>query len=315
MTMFTLVQLEYITALDTYRHFATAAEKCFVTQPTLSMQIKKMEDYLGVMIFDRSKQPVVPTDIGSIIINQAREILKESQKIPQMISLFQNEIEGELKIGIIPTLAPYLLPFFISDFRKKYPKVQIKIKELLTDEIVKNLEKDILDVGVLVTPLHNEHILERTLFYEEIKVYTHIDHPLASEEKISVDKISSPEIWLLKEGHCFHNQVINICDFQEKNGQHLPFDYQSNSLETLKKLVDLEGGFTLLPELAAQDLPVEHQNQLKQIADFAPLREVSLVYARNFVKPILIEKLYQNIVDKIPNNMKNQERGKVVEWK
>lgn len=313
--MFTLVQLEYITALDTYRHFATAAEKCFVTQPTLSMQIKKMEEYLGIMIFDRSKQPVVPTDIGSIIINQAREILKESQKIPQMISLFQNEIEGELKIGVIPTLAPYLLPFFISDFRKKYPKVQIKIKELLTEEIIKYLEKDLLDVGLLVTPLNNEHILERPLFYEEIKVYTNTNHPLATEENVSIDKISSPEIWLLKEGHCFHNQVVNICDFQDKNGHHLPFDYQSNSLETLKKLVDLEGGFTLLPELAAQDLPIEQHNQLKKITDFTPLREISLVYARNFVKPVLIEKLFQNIAEKIPNTMKAKDRGKIVEWK
>ena len=166
--MITLTQLEYIVAIDEYRHFATAAEKCFVTQPTLSMQIKKLEDELGVIIFDRSRQPVVPTDLGAKLIEQARMTLSATQRIKEIIQEEQQEVEGTLKIGIIPTLAPYLLLVFIGPYIRKYPAVKVEVEELVSEEIIRRLKRDILDVGLFVTPYHDEKIVERPVFYEEM---------------------------------------------------------------------------------------------------------------------------------------------------
>ena len=163
--MITLTQLEYIVAIDEYRHFATAAEKCFVTQPTLSMQIKKLEDELGVIIFDRSRQPVVPTDIGAKLIEQARTALSSTERIKEIIREEQQEVEGQLKIGIIPTLAPYLLPIFIGRYIRKYPSVKIEVEELVSEEIIRRLKHDLLDVGLFVTPYGDEKIVERPVFY------------------------------------------------------------------------------------------------------------------------------------------------------
>lgn len=189
--MITLTQLEYIVAIDEYRHFATAAEKCFVTQPTLSMQIKKLEDELGVIIFDRSRQPVVPTDLGAKLIEQARMTLSATQRIKEIIQEEQQEVEGTLKIGIIPTLAPYLLPVFIGPYIRKYPAVKVEVEELVSEEIIRRLKRDMLDVGLFVTPYHDEKIVERPVFYEEMLVYAHPDSELLKKKKSGM-KISLP---------------------------------------------------------------------------------------------------------------------------
>jgi LysR family hydrogen peroxide-inducible transcriptional activator len=205
--MISLIQLEYIVAVDTYRHFVTAAEKCFVTQPTLSMQVKKMEEELGVIIFDRTKQPVETTDIGIRIVEQARVILHESAKIRDIIQDHFDTVSGELKIGIIPSLAPYLLPLFIGSLAKKYPDLEIQVKELITDEVVEELKKGLIDVGIIVTPLKEEGILEKPLFYEGIKIYTNPQHSFIKQMEIDLNEIESPDIWLLSQGHCFRHQV------------------------------------------------------------------------------------------------------------
>ncbi|MEN7546770.1 LysR substrate-binding domain-containing protein [Rapidithrix thailandica] len=312
--MVTLVQLEYVIAVDTYRHFATAAEKCFVTQPTLSMQLKKLEEELGIIIFDRSKQPVIPTDIGKAVIKQARSVLSEVRKLHDTIDFFQQKISGELKIGIIPTLAPYLLPRFIGDFVKTYPDLKVHIKELLTEEIVEYLHKDLIDVGILVTPLHEDGIIAKPMFYEGIQVYPHPEHRFANQSQVNMAEIADPEIWLLNEGHCFRNQVLNLCSYLNLQQHSLPIEYASGSLDTLIKLVDKEGGFTLLPELAVEDLPINKRVQVKTFIDSFPLREVSLVYARSFVKEKLIGILEQAIQQSIPEPMLSANRGTLVEW-
>src|SRR5690554_4332705 len=180
--MITLTQLEYIVAVDTYRHFGKAAESCFITQPTLSMQIKKLEEDLEVIIFDRSKQPLIPTDVGQRIIEQARVVLKESEQITNIVKEHKHEVSGMLRIGIIPTLAPYLLPVFIGRYKKQYPNIHIKVVEKTTNEIIKLLQKDLIDVGIVVTPLKEEKIIEKPVFYEEMLVYVNPENELYHKE-------------------------------------------------------------------------------------------------------------------------------------
>jgi len=314
MLAITLTQLEYIIAVDTYRHFVTASEKCFVTQPTLSMQIKKLEDDLGVMIFDRTKQPIVPTEIGAKIIEQARITLSAGKKIPELIKENSNTVSGELTIGIIPSLAPYLLPRFIGSFTQKYPLVKVKIVELMTEEIIVQLKKDIIDVGILVTPLNEMGVLEKPLFYEKMVLYIHKDHPLAKKKVLKTTDIATPDLWLLSKGHCFRSQVMNLCSYQRSAQNELPFEYESGSLETLKKFVEKEGGFTLLPELAIDEQEKKSEIRIKQF-DVTPLREVSFAYTRNYSKKRLLELLETDIRKSIPKIMLTKERGNVVDWR
>ena len=312
--MITLTQLEYIVAIDEYRHFATAAEKCFVTQPTLSMQIKKLEDELGVIIFDRSRQPVVPTDLGAKLIEQARMTLSATQRIKEIIQEEQQEVEGTLKIGIIPTLAPYLLPVFIGPYIRKYPAV-VEVEELVSEEIIRRLKRDILDVGLFVTPYHDEKIVERPVFYEEMLVYAHPDCELLKKKEVGHEDIVTSDIWMLGNGHCFRNQVVNLCEMSASQHKNLPFEFESNSLETLMRIVDVEGGFTLIPELALQYMSPEKKKQVRSIANTKPLREVSVIYSRHFTKQRLITLLCDEIKSVVPAHMLKRDRGMIVEWK
>ena len=313
--MITLTQLEYIVAIDEYRHFATAAEKCFVTQPTLSMQIKKLEDELGVIIFDRSRQPVVPTDIGAKLIEQARTALSSTERIKEIIREEQQEVEGQLKIGIIPTLAPYLLPVFIGRYIRKYPSVKIEVEELVSEEIIRRLKHDLLDVGLFVTPYGDEKIVERPVFYEEMLIYAHPGHELLKQKEIRPKDIVTPEIWMLGEGHCFRSQVVNLCAMSGMQHNNLPFSFESNSLETLMRIVDVEGGFTLIPELALQYMPESKKSQVRAFAENKPLREVSVIYSRHYAKQKLISLLSEEIRSVVPVQMLKPERGNIVEWK
>ena len=313
--MITLTQLEYIVAIDEYRHFATAAEKCFVTQPTLSMQIKKLEDELGVIIFDRSRQPVVPTDLGAKLIEQARMTLSATQRIKEIIQEEQQEVEGTLKIGIIPTLAPYLLPVFIGPYIRKSPAVKVEVEELVSEEIIRRLKRDILDVGLFVTPYHDEKIVERPVFYEEMLVYAHPDCELLKKKEVGHEDIVTSDIWMLGNGHCFRNQVVNLCEMSASQHKNLPFEFESNSLETLMRIVDVEGGFTLIPELALQYMSPEKKKQVRSIANTKPLREVSVIYSRHFTKQRLITLLCDEIKSVVPAHMLKRDRGMIVEWK
>ena len=313
--MITLTQLEYIVAIDEYRNFATAAEKCFVTQPTLSMQIKKLEDELGVIIFDRSRQPVVPTDLGAKLIEQARMTLSATQRIKEIIQEEQQEVEGTLKIGIIPTLAPYLLPVFIGPYIRKYPAVKVEVEELVSEEIIRRLKRDILDVGLFVTPYHDEKIVERPVFYEEMLVYAHPDCELLKKKEVGHEDIVTSDIWMLGNGHCFRNQVVNLCEMSASQHKNLPFEFESNSLETLMRIVDVEGGFTLIPELALQYMSPEKKKQVRSIANTKPLREVSVIYSRHFTKQRLITLLCDEIKSVVPAHMLKRDRGMIVEWK
>ena len=313
--MITLTQLEYIVAVDTFRHFGRAAEHCFITQPTLSMQIKKLEEDLEVIIFDRSKQPMIPTDIGRRIIDQARIALQESGRINNIIKEHKNLISGELKIGIIPTLAPYLLPLFIGNYKRKYPNINIRIDELTTANIIDHLNRDLIDVGILVTPLKEDRISEKPLFYEEMLLYLNDNHPLASQTNIKLKDIATPELWLLSDGHCFRDQVINLCSFKGAENSALPFHFEAGSLETIMNIVDKEGGLTIIPELATINMSELRFEHVRTFIDTNPLREVSLVYSRHYAKHKLIELLGKEIITSMPEKMLKKNRGTVVEWR
>lgn len=309
----TLIQFEYIIAVDNYRHFGKAAESCFVTQPTLSMQIQKLEDQLGVQIFDRNKQPVVPTEIGKRIVEQARAVVEQARKVQEIVNDEKDELAGELRIGIIPTLSPYLLPLFIHGFMEKYPKVNVTVEELLTDQVVDKLRNEQLDIGIIVTPLVEPGMISVPLFYELFYAYVNHREKLYQKDILHIDDIPENELWLLNEGHCFRDQVLNVCHIYGEH--HGRFKYESGSLEALKKIVDKHGGLTLLPELATLDFDKTSQSKLKRFVNPEPVREVSLIVKKSFLKRKLIEALRKEILDSIPDYINVKKNGQVVKWR
>jgi LysR family hydrogen peroxide-inducible transcriptional activator len=309
----TLVQLEYIVALDSYRSFVSAAEKCFVTQPTLSMQVQKLEDTLGVKIFDRSKQPVVPTEIGIEIIEQARILLAESQKIKEIISDRQKELSGELKIGIIPTISPYLLPRIINRFIEKYPQVKLIVWEQTTEQIIQQVKLGMIDCGILSTPLHEASMLEIPVFYENFVAYASKSSRLFKKKSISPDDIDMEEIWVLNEGHCMREQVLNICQRRRSTKGFQHFEYNTGSVETLKRMVDQNSGATILPELALSDLSDKQLDKVRYFKSPEPVREVSIVIQKNYLKRRMIEALKTEILDFVPKRMRSKKKKDVME--
>ncbi|MFM7488517.1 MAG: LysR substrate-binding domain-containing protein [Cytophagales bacterium] len=307
----TLTQLEYIVALDTHRHFVAASDKCFVTQPTLSMQVQKLEDELGIKIFDRTKQPVIPTEIGEVIIAQARVTLREAQKIRQIINEQKDALAGELRIGIIPTLAPYLLPTLYQLMRQKYPHLNLIIKETITEDLIQELKGNRLDCGIIVTPLKDSAIKEEVLFYEELFVYVSKRNSLVDKKYILASEIDPNKLWLLEEGHCFRSQILNLCELRKSSGFH--FQYETGSIETLKRMVEKSDGFTILPELAVMEFSATQRKFVKKLREPNPAREVSLVTHRDHIKTKLIKTLRDEVITIVPKSMQRLSNKKVLE--
>jgi LysR family transcriptional regulator, hydrogen peroxide-inducible genes activator len=308
----TFVQLEYIVAIDNCRHFANAAAKCFITQPTLSMQVQKLEEELGIKIFDRARQPVVPTEAGAAIVEQARKILGEKNVIEEIIQQKKGVINGTLKIGIIPTLAPYLLPLFIQKFIRKYPLVKLVVTELTTELIVTSLKEGKIDVGILVTPIDEKAIKEQPLFYEEMIAYVSKNDKAYLKTYMLPKDIDPNHLWLLEEGHCFRSQILNLCELRKASVEGGHFDYEAGSIETLRRLVEQNDGITILPELATLDLTSKQLQSLRHFKQPAPMREVSIVTHRNFVKKRLIDLLKQAILDALPEKIKQNKARHII---
>lgn len=309
----TIQQLEYVLAVDKYRHFGNAAEACFVTQPTLSAQISKLEKELDVLIFDRSKMPVIPTEIGAQLILQAKRVVSESKGIYETVAQLKGDIGGMIKIGIIPTLAPYLLHLFVGGFLEKFPKVQLQVEEMVTEEVIKRLKNDELDLGIVVTPLGEQGILEKPMFYEKFYAYFSNDHPYLEKEAILAEELLQTDLWILQQGHCLRDQVLTICG--QSKFERMNFHYESGSLEGLKNMVDRYRGVTLLPELATLGLCNGQKNRLRPFKREQPFREVSIVLTRSFLKKKLVELLYQEIVAAIPVGMASMDQGEPVKPK
>lgn len=308
----TLQQLQYVVALDTHRHFVKAADSCFVAQPTLTLQVRKLEDEIGIKIFDRSKKPIEPTTMGSLIIKKAREIIVQMEGLKSLISDDKTSVEGSFRLGVIPTLAPYVLPLFLQEFLTLHPKINLQITELQTEMIVQQLKEGKIDIGLLVTPIEDQHIREVSLFHEPFVVFTSLAHELHEKQKISPIDLHKKGLWLLNQGHCFRNQVLNICDKKEEEAfQNLSFE--SGSIETLKNMVKSSFGFTLIPELAINSaLDAEY---IRRFIEPQPVREVGLVVHSSFTRDAVLEKLRQTIVNSLPNSVQKTDKFIRVKWK
>lgn len=311
----TITQLQYIIAVDTHRHFAKAAESCFVTQPTLSMQIHKLEEELGVTIFDRSRKPLQPTDIGKQILEQARIVINEEKRIEEIIQQHKGEIAGDFRLAIIPTVASTLLPRFLKCFISQYPKVNLEIEELQTKVILDRLKNGLLDAAILATPLNQDGILEKPLYYEPFMAYTPMDHRLYKEKFLDNSDLDPDDILLLHEGHCFRDSVINLCNkiFDEKKNKP-GVQLESGSFETLIKLSKQGFGMTLVPYLKAIELKnIEPEGTVKPFARPQPMREISIIHHRTHLKISIIEALAKCIQETIPEHMLKNDEGQVIE--
>jgi len=291
----TITQLQYVLAVAENKNFTQAAEKCFVTQPTLSMQIQKIEAELGVQIFDRSKKPIQLTEIGIKIVNQAKNIVNEAGRIRDIVDQQKGFIGGEFRLGIIPTIMPTLLPMFLSSFIKKYPKVKLIIEELNTEDIITKLNNGHLDAAIAATPLEEEKIKEVVLYYEPFVAYIPDNYKAVEKEEIVIDDLEIDDILLLQDGHCFRDGILNLCKNANKTKTGNSFQLESGSFETLIKLADEGLGTTLLPYLHTLDIKSLDKNKLRHFKDPKPAREVSLIYPKNELKIQIIDAL-RNVI-------------------
>ena len=290
----TITQLHYVLAIAEHKNFTKAADKCFVTQPTLSTQIQKLEDELGVLIFDRSKKPIELTEVGKKIVLQAKNIVNESDRIQDIVDQQKGFIGGEFKMGIIPTVMPTLLPMFLKAFIKKYPKVKLKIEELTTEDIITKINDGHLDAAIVSTPLENETIKERVLYYEPFVGYIPTNHRLSGKKKIDVDDLEIDDMLLLEDGHCFRDGVINLCKTFKKQTDE-SFQLESGSIETLIKLSNEGLGMTLLPYLHTLDINDKLKENLHYFNEPTPAREVSIIYHKSELKMQIIDALHNVI--------------------
>lgn len=309
----TLVQLEYIIAVDTYKSFILAAEKCFITQPTLSMQIQKLEISLGVKLFDRSKQPIVTTEVGKQIVKQARIVIAESNKVLEIISNLKEDLEGEIRIGIIPTVAPYLLPAVLGKIMKKYPKLHLQIWEFTTDKIIKQLKTGLLDCGILATPIQDEQLHTQAVYYESFVAYISKDNVLINKKTVSGSDLLTEKLWLLNEGHCMRTQVLNLCQRRNLLKPDHMLEYNTGSIETLKRMVDINGGVTILPQLSIFELSENEMNQVRFFKSPEPSREISIVTTKHFLKEKIINLLKEEITHAIPPNLLSNKKKEVLQ--
>jgi LysR family hydrogen peroxide-inducible transcriptional activator len=298
-------QLEYIVAVDNQRHFVQAAEHCNVTQPTLSMMIRKLEDELAIKIFDRTKQPIVPTGVGRQIIDQARVILRETGRLNEIAKHFNGDLSGELKIGIIPTIAPYLLPHFVQPFIETYPNIRLHVSEMITERIISELKIGNIDVGIVATISGESSLQEIPLYNERFYAYVSRDTGLYNKQYILPGDIEPNELWLLEEGHCFRTQIQRLCELSKSSQFGNSFNYRSGSIETLIRMVDRNGGITILPELAVAELSEERKNHIRHFRHPEPAREVCLVVNREQMKSRLIDALHKGIQEYVPKVISN----------
>lgn len=290
----TITQLQYVLAVAEHKNFTLAAEKCFVTQPTLSMQIQKIEEELNVQIFDRSKKPIQLTDIGQKIVNQAKNIVIEADRIKDIVEHQKGFIGGEFRLGIIPTIMPTLLPMFLNNFIKKYPKIKLIIEELNTDDIILRLKNGHLDAAIAATPLEDERIKEIVLYYEPFVAYIPENYAISQKNEIEVSDLNIDDILLLQDGHCFRDGILNLCKSQSVSTKNT-FQLESGSFETLIKLADEGLGTTLLPYLHTLDLKEKDKLKLRHFKEPKPAREVSLIYPKNELKIHIIDALRNTI--------------------
>jgi LysR family hydrogen peroxide-inducible transcriptional activator len=309
-----LSQLRYVVAVDGLRHFGRAAKKCNVSQPALSIQIQKMEEELGIVLFDRKKKPLQTTDSGKRIIEQAKLILRESEKLKELAKTDSEEPHGDFQLAIIPTLAPYLLPLFVEDFSERYPKVRLRIDELNTETVIQRLKEDSLDAAILATPLQEKAIKEKVLFYEEFFLFVGERSRLKRSKIVKESDLEASGAWLLQDSHCLRQQMSRVCSGSSASGVFKNIQFEGGNLETLRLLIKRGQGYTLMPQLFVLNLsPAEQRQYVKTFEAPAPSREVSLVYRREQWKTEILKALESCVLSKLPKTVKRSHDRKQLE--
>ncbi|MDR2475608.1 MAG: hydrogen peroxide-inducible genes activator [Bacteroidales bacterium] len=307
-------QLEYVIAVDNFRHFAKAAEMCFVTQPTLSMMIQKLEEELDVKIFDRTKHPVEPTSVGKQIIAQARISLRYFKQIKEVVENEQNMAKGTFKLGIIPTIAPYLVPALLNKQHATGSDIELILKECTTGKLIEDIQRGVLDGGVLAGPLNHPHLVEMPLYYEKFYAYVSPCDAVFNEKEIDLDRVDIQNVWLLENEHCLRGQIERLCQLKKKSlsGTSPMIKYESGSIETLINVVDYNDGITIIPEMHAMGLCEEKQENLRTFKNITAVREVSLVVSTDYVRKTMINAISGMIRNSVPKSMQNPELKKFV---
>ncbi len=300
--MISLTQLEYVVAVDQHRHFGKAAKAVHISQPTLSQQIQKLEDDLGLILFDRLQKPIIPTEAGSAFIAQAKNVLKEQQKLLYLAGKKPAGVSGKFRLGIIPTVASHLLPLFVGAFSKKYPNVDLSIEELKTDTILQEIKNDRLDGAILATPLEESGLKEHPLYYETFFLYLSEGHPLLGKQSLTAQDLDENEMWLLQDGHCFKSQMAHFCSLNAHHDSVFKnIHFQSGSLDTLRALVRKNRGYTMIPALMADTMSdAEVRNHVRAFKAPVPTREISFVYRRDHWKLDIIRAIEECVSSSLP---------------
>lgn len=310
----TKAQLDYSLALQKHANYSKAAKHLGITQPALSLQIKNLEKSLGIFLFDRSKKPLTVTFQGQQFLERAQSVVNQFSQLESFAQSLKEDYAGEIVVGIIPTLAPYLVPLFISDINEKYPLLKITIKETITEHIIEGLTNGEIQLGIVATPIETSRKFDiQPLFYESFQLFISDDHPLSAETMIDVDAISPDDLWLLKEGNCFRDQINNICGFSKETHKTQKFTYESNSIEALCRIVEYQGGITFLPELSTMHLGEEREDMLKEIKGHKRVREISMLSIPNETRIRFIEKIKESIQSNIPSSMLNNHNREVID--
>lgn len=305
----TLQQLEYILAVDKHRHFTKAAEQCFVTQPTLSAMIQKLEEELDVKIFDRTKQPICPTQAGALIIKQAKEILVQVDNVKNIVEEEKQEITGNFRLGILPTIAPYLLPRFFQQMATKYPKLNITVAEMKTPDIKQALLSGDIDAGILAELPDMEIYNHTHLFYEEFYAYVSRKDNLFDKKVIKSSDLSGELLWLLDEGHCFRDQMVRFCSIKAVRDSRMT--YQLGSMETFMRMVESGNGMTFVPELAIPQMSEQQKELIRPFAIPTPARRIIILTEKNYIRHSLINMLQTEIQASIPKEMLSLKHSQV----
>lgn len=308
-----LSQLEYLKELYQNKSFSKAAEKVGVTQPALSLQIQKLEEELDFKLIDRSKRPFEFTDEGRLFYEKSIDILKQIEELRNISLEIGEEVQGVLKIGIIPTVAPYLVPLFIHRLKSEYPLLQIEVSEIRTEEILNNINLGNLDCGVISTPIKTDSVFCKPVFYEKFYAYVSEKHDLFKEDSLHVDSFDEKEIWYLNEGNCFQNQVNSVCKINSQKESEQNLIYRTNSIESLRRIVENRSGITFIPELATINIPTEQEELIKEFSEREqPIREISIVTAKRYAKERQVDAFLNIIRTSIPKRMLHKPKGGIV---
>ncbi|MDR3133907.1 MAG: hydrogen peroxide-inducible genes activator [Prevotellaceae bacterium] len=300
-------QLEYVIAVDTFRHFAKAAAACCVTQPTLSMMLHKLEEELGVKIFDRAKHPVAPTPIGEQVIAQARVSLKYFRQIKEVVESEQATVKGSFRLGIIPTIASYLVPALLHKQHTGYRDIELWLKESTTTNLINEILNGTLDGGVLAGPLNHPGLSEFPVYYEKFYAYVSPCDEAYKEKEIDLEKIDINNVWLLENEHCLRGQIERLCKMKRNAIGNSFIRYASGSIDTLIHVVDYNPGITIIPEMHAMGLSEEKQENLRPFKNLTAVREASLVVSTDYVRKTLRNTILEIIKSSVPKSMQDPQ--------